>query len=357
MKLKNIIITLVILVIGALIFYRIEENSDNKVLTGNRSAVILATQVKGVVVATQKFSSNLSVSGSIYANEQVDIRSEVSGIVQGIYFDEGSVVNKGQVLVKINDIELKAQLSQAQTRESLAAENERRAQLLLGKEAISQEEYDVANAELKSTGAQTELIQAQIAKTAITAPFQGRIGLRSISPGTYVTPTTPIAHLVNVDQVKVTFSIPEKYASAVNLNTVINFNIAGHKDTFSAKVYALEPGIETSTRTQQLRAMAQNPEGKLLPGTFASISLPLQNDEEAILIPSEAVIPIQNGKKVFVSEGGLAKEVVIETTTRTDRDIQVISGLKVGDTVLTTGVMSLRNGTPLNITITNTKEL
>lgn len=355
MKIKNIIITLVILAIAILIFYRIRSNSgDAKMM--NAMPKMQPSPVNGYVIQAQKFSNQLAVSGSIEANEQVEIRSEVSGIVQGIYFNEGSFVNKGQVLVKINDMELKAQLSQAQTRQALAAENERRAQLLLEKEAVSQEEYDVANSEFKSTQAQTELVQAQLAKTSIVAPFSGKIGLRSISPGSYVTPTSLIANLVNLNQVKITFSIPEKYAAVVKANTVINFKVAGYQDTFSAKIYAIEPSITTATRTQQIRALADNKEGKLLPGTFASISLPLENEENAILIPSESVIPIQNGKKVFISENGLAKEVEIETATRTDKDIQVISGLKVGDTVLTTGIMSLRNGTPLNISILNTTQ-
>lgn len=356
MKLKTIIITVVILVIAALVFNRINTNKGSQQGAGPVAAFNASIPVNGYIVTPQKFSNHLAVSGSIEANEQVEIRSEVSGIVQGIYFNEGSFVNKGQVLVKINDLELKAQLSQAQTRQDLAAENERRAQLLLAKEAVSQEEYEVASAEFKSTQAQTELIQAQIAKTAIVAPFAGKIGLRSISPGTYVTPTTLIANLVNLNQVKISFSIPEKYASIVRQNTIIDFMVAGHRDTFNGKVYAIEPSIETATRTQQLRALAQNQDGKLLPGTFASVSLPLENSENAILIPSESVIPIQNGKKVFISEGGKAKEVIIETATRTDRDIQVISGLKVGDTVLTTGIMSLRNGSPLQINIVNTKQ-
>lgn len=351
MKLKHIIPTILVLTVGSLIFYRINKNRSESGRISSATLIKSASPVNAYVVVPQRFASELSVSGSIEANEQVEIRSEVSGIVQGIFFNEGSFVNKGQLLVKINDQELKAQLSQAQTRQELAAENKRRAKLLLQKEAISQEEYDVANSEFKSTLAQTELVGAQLAKTSIVAPFAGKIGLRSISPGTYVTPTTTIANLVNINQVKLTFSIPEKYVPVISPNTTISFRIAGHQDQFIAKIYAIEPSIEITTRTQQIRALAENKEGKLLPGTFANVAVPLAIEENAILIPSEAVIPIQNGKKVFVSDKGMAKEVLIETATRTEKDIQVISGLKVGDTVLTTGIMSLRNGTPLEISI------
>jgi membrane fusion protein (multidrug efflux system) len=285
----------------------------------------------------------LSLSGSIEANEQVEIRSEVSGIVEGIYFQEGSNVSKGQVLFKVNDIELRAQLTQMQTREGLASENERRAKLLLQKEAISQEEYDLARADLKSAQAQSSLIRAQIAKTSVRAPFSGKIGLRSISPGTYITPTVLVAKLVNTSRLKITFSIPEKYATQVKNNTVLHFKVSGSEEKYTATVYAIEPEVAVATRTLQVRALADNKNGKLLPGTFADVDLPLDIIKDAIIVPTEAVIPVQNGKKVFISKNGLAQEVNIETTTRTATSLLVLSGLNVGDTLITSGVMSLKN--------------
>lgn len=353
MKTKSIVITLVLLAIAALVFYRIQQNSGKNQQTANRPGNAAPLTVDAHVVVPKPFANSLLVSGSIEANEQVEVRSEVSGVVRGIYFKEGSMVAKGQTLVKIDDIELRAQLAEAQVRQQLASENERRAKLLLEKEAISQEEYDVANAELKSAGAQAQLIQAQISKTALVAPFSGKIGLRYVSPGSYVTPTTLIANLVNDSQVKITFAIPEKYANLMKVDTQINFTVAGSPESFPATVYAVEPEVETTTRTQQIRALAQNPNNKLVPGTYASISVPLETNNNAILIPTQAVIPIQNGKKVFVSEGGKAKEIIIETSTRTDQEIWVTSGLKAGDTVLTTGIMSLRNGVPVKVNITN----
>jgi membrane fusion protein (multidrug efflux system) len=307
--------------------------------------------VSGIVVKTQTFDNNLSLSGSIEANEQVEIRSEISGIVEGIYFKEGSNVTKGQLLFKVNDIELRAQLAQAKTKEGLASENERRAKLLLEKEAISQEEYDVARADYKLAQSQIQLIQAQIAKTSVKAPFSGKIGLRSISPGTYITPALLVAKLVNISKLKITFSIPEKYANQVKANSNLSFTIAGSTEKYSAKIYAIEPEVQISTRTLQVRAIAENIDGKLLPGTFADVELPLDIIKDAIVIPSEAIIPVQNGKKVFISSNGQAKEVMIETATRTDASILVLSGLKPGDTVITNGVMSLKNETLVKVLI------
>ena len=350
MKIKTLVYTLLVIGLVGLIGYRITKNSgaNGPKDKGKEEQPIT---VSGTVVKLQTFDNNLALSGSIEANEQVEIRSEVSGIVKTIYFQEGSNVAKGQVLLKVDDIELKAQLVQAKTKESLASENERRAKLLLQKEAISQEEYDVARADHQSAKAQSQLILAQIEKTTVRAPFSGKIGLRSISPGTYVTPALLVAKLVNSGQLKITFSIPEKYASQVNKNGIITFKVTGSDQTYTAKIYAIEPEVEIATRTLKVRALADNKNGKLLPGTFADVQLPLDIIKDAVVIPTEAIIPVQDGKKVFIANKGMAKEVMVETATRTDASILVLSGLKVGDTVLTSGVMSLKDEAPIVVKI------
>ena len=350
MKVKYIVYTLLILGIGAFVAYRITENKSEKAKNENGGGgKKQPTQVSGLVLQPKEFEDNLSLSGSIEANEQIDLRSEVSGIVESINFTEGSSVAKGQVLFKVNDIELRAQLAQVKTAQSLASENSRRAKLLLEKEAISQEEFDISNADFLSAKAQVQLIQAQLAKATVRAPFSGKIGLRYISKGTYVTPTTLIAKLVNTNQLKITFSIPEKYASQMKVNNTLSFTTAGSKEVFTAKIYAIEPEIEVATRTLKLRAITQNPEGKLFPGTFANVTLPLEKLTDALLVPTEALIPIQNGKKIFVIENGQAKEIIVETGARTDKEILITSGLKAGDTILTSGVMTLKDGSPVKV--------
>ncbi|MFM1753634.1 MAG: hypothetical protein RLZZ236_573 [Bacteroidota bacterium] len=350
MKIKTLVYTLLVIGLVGLIGYRITKNSGAKG-PKDKGKDEQPITVSGTVVKLQTFDNNLALSGSIEANEQVEIRSEVSGVVKTIYFQEGSNVAKGQVLLKVDDIELKAQLAQAKTKESLASENERRAKLLLQKEAISQEEYDVARADHQSAKAQSQLILAQIEKTTVRAPFSGKIGLRSISPGTYVTPALLIAKLVNIGQLKITFSIPEKYASQVKKNGTITFNVTGSDRTYTAKIYAIEPEVEIATRTLKVRALADNKDGKLLPGTFADVQLPLDIIKDAVVIPTEAIIPVQDGKKVFIANKGMAKEIMVETATRTDASILVLSGLKAGDTVLTSGVMSLKDEAPIVVKI------
>lgn len=351
MKIKTLVYTLLIIGFGGFIAYRISSNNAKNNGPKDKDGKNKPTTVTGVVVQPSTFDNNLSLSGSLEANEQIEIHSEVSGIVEGIYFQEGSNVSKGQLLFKVNDIELRAQLAQASTKESLAAENERRAKLLLQKEAISQEEYDIARADYKSAQAQSQLIKAQISKTSVRAPFSGKIGLRSISPGTYITPTVLVAKLINISQLKITFSIPEKYASQVKTNSQLSFTVEGSTDKFTARVYAIEPEVEVNTRTLQVRAITENSQGKLLPGTFANVALPLSTIKDAIVVPTEAIIPVQDGKKVFITNNGMAKEVRVETTTRTDASVLVLSGLKAGDTLLTSGVMSLKDSTKVKVVL------
>lgn len=351
MKLKKLLYAILIIGIVGFIAYRISSNKSKNAESKKFGGKETTTTVEGIVIKTASFDNNLALSGSVEANEQIEIRSEVSGIVEGIYFTEGSNVKKGQVLFKVNDLELLAQLRQASTREGLAAENQRRAKLLLQKEAISNEEFDIANADYASMQAQTQLIRAQIAKTSVRAPFSGKIGLRYISPGTYITPTVLVAKLVNTGKLKITFSIPEKYAAQIKSGSNIDFSVAGIDNTYKAKIYAIEPEVAVATRTLQVRAIADNTDGKLFPGTFAEIKLPLNTVKNAIVIPSESIVPVQNGKKVFVASNGKAKEVMVESATRTDDSILILSGLKEGDTLITSGVMSLKNDDQIKVKV------
>lgn len=351
MKIKNLVYALLIIAFGSFITYRIMENKDDSENSKGKSDKKNPIAVNGIVVQPQNFDNNLSLSGSIEANEQVEIRSEVSGIVESINFKEGSNVSKGQLLLKVNDSELRAQLSQTTTKEKLAAENERRAKLLLQKEAISQEEYDISRAEYASAKAQSQLIKAQIAKTSVRAPFSGKIGLRSISQGTYITPTVLVAKLVNIEKVKISFSIPEKYAAQVKMGSIIDINVSGSTKKYTAKIYAIEPEVEITTRTLKIRAIADNVDGKLFPGTFADVKLPLSTINDAIVVPTESIVPVQEGKKVFILNMGKAKEMMVEATTRTDSSILILSGLNAGDTLITSGVMSLKNDTPVKVKI------
>lgn len=348
MKVRNIVYILLIVGIGVLIAYRVKSNAELGKSSG--SGPVIPT-VTGMILKPQSFKDNISIAGTLEADEQVEIRSEVSGVVENINFKEGRKVSEGQILLKVNDIELRAQLSKALTAKRLASENERRAKLLLEKQAISQEEYDIAGADYQSASAEAELIEAQLSKTIIRAPFSGTIGLRYISKGTYVTPTTVIAKLVNTNELKITFSVPEKYASQVSVGTILTFTTSDSTEEHDATIYAIDPEVDITTRTLRMRAIMDNSDNKLYPGAYANVQLPLETVNDALLVPSESLIPVQNGKKIFILENGKAKEVDVEIGARTGKAVRILSNLNPGDTVLTYGVMALQNGSPVNVVL------
>lgn len=350
MKRKYLYLTIIIGVI-AFAAYKYSRNKEEKIEAPEPPKKGVPIELNAIIVSPRDFSNIITVSGSIEPNEQVQIRSEVSGIIQNLFFQEGSFVEKGKVLFTIDDTELQAQLLQRQTQEKLAEDNAQRAALLLEKEAISTQENDVARADLQSAKAQTQLIQAQIAKTKVRAPFSGKIGLRSVSSGEYLTPTTVVANLVSTNPIKVMFSVPEKYTSQVKEGLPLKFTVSGNVKHFDAKIYAIEPGIDALTRTIQIRALANNDSGELVPGSFARVEFPINIVKAAVLIPTEAVVPVQNGKQVFLFKSGQAIAVDIETDSRTDKDVLVSEGIQLGDTVLTSGIMSLKDGMEVSVKI------
>jgi membrane fusion protein (multidrug efflux system) len=306
--------------------------------------------VRAVIVSTGSLDDDLRVTGTLLPNEQVDLQSETSGKIVGIYFREGELVATGKLLVKINDSELRAQLKRAVYRRTLAAAKEARTKQLLEKNAVSAADYDVAINELNTANADIELIQAQLAKTELRAPFAGTIGFRQVSLGSYISPTTRIATLSSTDPVKVEFYVPERYASAVRPGSAVTFSV-DEGDAVDGRVYAIEPRIDQTTRTLQVRATASNPSGRLRPGSFAEITVRLSRQAQAITVPSEAVVPQTGGKAaVFVAASGKAEQRSVGVGIRTNRVVQITSGLAPGDTVIYSGTQMMKPGADVKVT-------
>lgn len=315
---------------------------------GPQAAPVLP--VEAIVLSPGKLDNKLIVTGSILANESLELKSEISGKITKIAFQEGTRVKKGDVLVQINDEEIRAQLLKQKYNQKLNEDNEFRQRKLLEKDAISQEEYDNALNRLNTTVADVRLLEAQLAKTKLTAPFDGVIGLRYISEGAYLTPNTAIATLYNNSPAKIEFAVPSRYAAQISTGKEVFFKVEGDTTFHKGKVYAVEPRIDQNTRTLSLRALADNPDGKLLPGQFVELQLILGTSLDALMIPTEAIVPEQGGKKVFVLANGVVKETPVETGIRTNYNLEITQGLKAGDTVLTTGVLQLRGGMKVQIT-------
>jgi membrane fusion protein, multidrug efflux system len=309
--------------------------------------------VNATVIQPREIENTIFSNGTVLANEEVEIRSEVSGRIRTINFTEGNKVNKGDLLVKIVDDELQAQLKKLMVQEALSKEDVQRKTRLRELDAISQEEFDQSQNQLLVIQADIQLVKAQIEKTEIRAPYNGLIGLRYASPGGYMSTSTLIARLLDIDPVKIEFSVPEKYLGQINKNTTIAFQIDGHDSTFIGNIYAVEPKINLATRSLTLRAVCPNPSGILFPGVFAKVSILLEKISNTVVVPSEALIPDIRGEKVFVCSEGKAKAVYVETGIRTEREVQITKGLNVNDTIITTGILQLKEG--MKVTVRNSK--
>jgi membrane fusion protein (multidrug efflux system) len=309
--------------------------------TGGRGAKL---SVDALIIKPALLDNKLNVTGSVLPNESLELKSEVSGKITSILFREGKQVRKGELLVQTNDDEIEAQLEKQKYNRKLNEDNEFRQRKLLEKDAISQEEYDNALNRFKTTEADIRLLETQLAKTKIQAPFDGVIGLRFVSEGAYISPSTIIATLYNISPAKIEFAVPSRYSSQVAPGKKIRFTIENDLKLYDGEVYAIEPRIDPDTRTLKLRALAENKQGNLLPGQFVKVEVILGSISNALLVPTEAVIPEQAGKKVFILENGKAKEVFVETGIRTANSLEILTGLKANDTLLTTGILQLKPG-------------
>jgi membrane fusion protein, multidrug efflux system len=305
--------------------------------------------VNALVIKSAPLDNKLNVTGSVLPNESLELKSEVSGKIVSILFREGKQVGKGEMLIQMNADEIEAQLEKQKYNRKLNQDNEFRQRKLLEKDAISQEEYDNALNRLNTTDADIRLLETQLDKTKIRAPFEGVIGLRFVSEGAYISPSTIIATLYNISPAKIEFAVPGRYSTQVSPGKRIRFTIESDLQVYEGQVYAIEPRIDPDTRTLKIRALADNKKGNLLPGQFVKVELILESVSNAILVPTEAVIPEQAGKKVYILDNGKAKEVFIETGIRTSNSLEVLSGLKVNDTLLTTGILQLRPGLEVQI--------
>jgi membrane fusion protein (multidrug efflux system) len=300
--------------------------------------------VRAVVMKEQMLTDELFVSGSIIPDEEVNLSFETSGKITDIYFREGARVTKGELLAKINDAPLQAELSRLEAQLKLYQDRLYRQNALLEKEAVSQEAFQEAQTNLATLQAEIDMVEAKIAQTELRAPFDGVLGLREVSQGTYASPTTTVAKLTKTNPLKVEFAVPERYAGMLEAGNELTFTVEGDIEKRSAKLYATDSHVDSDTRTYTVRALYNNADGALVPGRYVSVSLMTQEFGNAIAVPSQAIISEMGKDKVFVYRNGAAESVEITKGLRTEKYVQVLRGLSVGDTVITTGTMQLRVG-------------
>ena len=347
-----------VLVVGVLVF--LADNKFHFISKGEesgpvqeRSAEAGVIPVTAKIIKPQPLDDKLVVTGALVANESVEIASEIAGVVQRIYFKEGSVVKKGDLLLTLNVADQEAQLEKLRFAKKLRETSENRQRQLLDKEAISQEEYDIALTELNTASADIRVLEAQIAKSKIRAPFDGIIGLRYISDGAFINSATQIASLINVNPIKIEFSIPGKYGAAINRGDKIYFSTDTGAEVYEGEVYAVEPRIDAATRTLRIRAVSDNKSGKLFPGMFARVEVVLGHKEDALMVPSIAVINDLAGHKLYLENNGEVVERMVEIGIRTATDIEIIAGVKAEDTVITSGLLQITPGSKVEVTSYN----
>lgn len=308
-----------------------------------------AVPVDVYAAVLERVDNRLYASGTVVPNEEVELKAEIAGRLIKLNIREGAPVAKGQLIAKINDKDLRAQLVKLEYNAALTRNIEQRQKKLLTIEAISKEEYEIAVNNVQTLEADKELIMAQLEKTEIRAPFSGTIGLKSISEGAYLSPGSPVATLIQTNPVKIDFTIPEKYSKSIRLGSTIQLGLDDDNTNYSARIVALDPKVDEALRTQRVRAIMQNPGGTFVPGMFVKVQVDLTADSETIMIPTDAIVPVLKGKKVFVVRNGKAEEAMVTTGLRNDQRIQITDGLRAGDSLIITGIMALKPGVSVKV--------
>jgi membrane fusion protein, multidrug efflux system len=307
-------------------------------------------QVTAYIVKSKSLAESIEVPGTILPNEETEIKPEISGRIVRLNVVEGGIVNRGVVLIKLFDGDLQAQLNKLKVQLEIAKQTLSRQKELLKINGISQQEVDLSELQVNNIKADIELVQVNISKTEIKAPYTGKLGLRNVSLGAYVSPTTLISTIRQVNQLKLDFNVPEKYGSAFAKGRKVNFTVAGSDLVFTASVLATETAVQASTRSLKVRSVISGSHPALLPGAFAKVALNMGGDRKSLVVPTQAIIPQARNKQVIIYASGNPEFRVVETGIRDSSLIQIVSGLKEGDTILMTGLLAIRPDSKLKLT-------
>ncbi len=335
-------------VIAALFVLFSCSNTDKKTPPSKPNAPMV-TRANGFIVAPQLLSQNIEVPGSLAAYEEVELHPEVSGRVTGVYFKEGSTVGQGSLLVKIYDGDLQAQLQKLFIQLKTAEQTAERYAALLKINGVSQQEYDLHVLSANTIKADINIVRTNIAKTFLRAPFSGKIGITTLTKGAYISPQTLIAILRKVSQLKLDFTVPELYGAKMKKGGLVKFTVEGSKTIYPAIISATENIIAEENRSLRIIANVVKPDAQLIAGAFAKVNVSLGENNAALMIPSQAVIPDARNKKVITIRDGVAAFEVITLGTRDSSLVEVTSGLKAGDTILTTGLLTTRPGSKVQV--------
>jgi membrane fusion protein (multidrug efflux system) len=304
---------------------------------------------EGYLVHDTVVTYDINTIGSLRANEAVDIESEISKRLVSIQFTEGTYVKQNDILFKLDDADLQAKLAKLLVEEKLAKDNEQRSKALLESGGLSQQEYDETLNALETLEAEINIVQVDLDKTEIRAPFAGKVGMRYVSEGAYITPSKVLTRLEDTHRIRLDFAVPERYAGSIKDQQEVTFTIPGNPRLFKAIIAAIQPGIDPDTRDLQVMAYASNDEGLLIPGTSAKVSLTFTEAQEGIFVPSQCLIPSLKGYDVYAVRQGKAVMTWVKTGIRTNDMVQILEGTEAGDTLLVTNLLRVKQGSPVQI--------
>ncbi len=331
----------------ALIFYSC--GSGDKKTEAPKPATPQPAKADGYIVTPQLLSQDIEVPGSLAAFQEVELHPEVPGRVTAVYFKEGSTVGQGALLLKVYDGDLQAQLQKLQLQLKTAEKTAERYGALLKINGVSQQEYDLNVLSVNTIKADINIVRTNISKTSLRAPFSGKMGTSTITAGAYISPQTIITTLRKVSQLKLEFTVPEKYGPQMKTGNLIHFTVENNPDLYAAKISATENNIAAATRSLKVIALVQKAGDGLISGAFAKVKIPLGDDNAALMIPTQAIIPQARNKKVIAVRDGVASMETVTTGIRDSSMVEITSGLKAGDTVLITGLLATKPGSKVQL--------
>ncbi len=325
------------------------SSSADKQSVNTKPATPPVPKADGYVVAPQLLSQQIEVPGSLAAFKETELQPEASGRVTGVYFKEGSYVSQGATLIKLYDGDLQAQLNKLQVQLKTAQQTVERYAALLKINGVSQQEHDLNVLAVNNIIADMNIIRTSIAKTTLRAPFSGKIGITTITTGAYVSPQTIIATLRNTNPLKLDFTVPETYGTKMRTGDLVNFTVGGSDKTYAATISATENIIAADNRNLRVMATVKNQDAQLLAGAFANVKVSLGENNQALMIPSQAIIPKARNKEVLLVLNGVATRQVVTTGLRDSANVEITTGLKAGDTVLISGILAIKPGSKVTM--------
>ena len=322
------------------------NKKDEKTKTVSRSKIVTA---EAYVLQPHSFRDEYAASGTLLPNEEINILPEISGRVTGIFFTEGARVRKGQKLVQLYNADIAAQIQKLKTQKNLQLKIKDRQEELVKIGGISKQDFETTLSQIQAIDADIAFQEAQLRKTSIIAPFDGVVGIRNISMGAVISPSSVITKLQQINPLRIDFMVPDRYRQSLHKGKEVFFRVSGSIDTLTGNIKTIEPGADVNTRNIRVQAVIPNANNTLTAGSFAHVIVPFNSDNNALLIPSQAIIPTTREKKAAILRNGKAEIVTIILGSRTSDKVQVLQGLSAGDTILTTGIMQIKPGMAVKV--------